>query len=184
MKQRVDADKADEDISIKLEEYSRPKMMMISAHDSTVSAYEMFFAKVFNNNNADDFYKYPKFATQIALEVTTDDSIPSKNKNYSDYTIKYYFNDELIFEKKMDEFIKQVEPALWSDEKIDEFCGFIEEKENNDLYFYLTIIFSSLSAVFLIIIVFLMIKLIKRNNNNRISVINDDLLIRNSEENE
>ena len=180
MKKRVDADIIEEDISKELEDYSRPKMMMISAHDSTISAYEMFLAKVFNNNDANNFYKYPKFATQIAFEVVTDDSIDSKNKKYSDYRIKYYFNDQFIFEKKMDEFIKNVEANLWSDEKIDEFCGFVDEKEENtDLYFYLMIIFSSLSVIFLIIIIILLIK--SSRNKNRISIIKEGVFLENSE---
>ena len=188
MKKRVDADIAGENISQKFEDYSRPKMMMISSHDSSILAFEILFAKVFNNNNLDDYFRFPKFAYQMALEVSTDDSIDPRNKNYSDYTIKFYFNDELIFEKKVDEFIKYVELAIWSDEKVDKYCGFIdEEKENNnnnnsnnDIYFYLMIIFSILSGIFLIIIVVLSIKLIKANNN-RVSIIKDDLFLKKSE---
>ena len=37
MKKRIDADINNEDISEKLEDYSRPKMLMISDHDSTIS---------------------------------------------------------------------------------------------------------------------------------------------------
>ena len=166
MKKRVDADIAGEDIAKKLEDYSRPKMMMISAHDSTVSTYEMFFAKIFNNNDAISFYRYPYFATQIALEVVTDGSVDSKTKTYSDYIINYYFNDELVFNRTMEEFIKAVEPALWSDEKIDEYCHFVEkeEKEDTGVYIYLTITFSCLSAILLIILVILIIKMAKNKS--------------------
>jgi hypothetical protein len=166
MKKRVDADIAGEDIAKKLEDYSRPKMMMISAHDSTVSTYEMFFAKIFNNNDAVSFYRYPYFATQIALEVVTDGSVDSKTKTYSDYIINYYFNDELVFNRTMEEFIKAVEPALWSDEKIDEYCHFVEkeEKEDTGVYIYLTITFSCLSAILLIILVILIIKMAKNKS--------------------
>ena len=181
MKKRVDADIIGEDISEELEDYSRPKMMMISAHDSTISAYEMFLAKVFNNNEAISFYRYPKFATQIAFEVVTDDSIDPKNKNYSDYRIKYYFNDEFIFEKKMDEFIKKVEDNIWSDEKIDEFCDFVNEtkEENSDIYFYLMIVFSILTVIFLVIIIILLIK--SSRDKNRISVFKEGVFLKNSE---
>ena len=180
MKQRVDADIAKDNITIKLEDYSRPKMMMISGHDSTISMLEMFFAKIFDNNDANHFYKYPKFATQIALEVVTDDSIDSKNKKYSDYIIKYYFNDQFILERTMDEFIKSVEPALWSDEKIDEYCGFVNEAESSsELYLYLMIIFSCLTLIFLVVIVFLIIKL--ANQNKGLSINKDSLLVSSSE---
>ena len=176
MKKRVDADIKGENISLKFEDYSRPKMMIISGHDSTISMTEMFFAKIFDNNDAIHFYKYPKFATQIALEVVIDDNIDTKNKKYSDYIIKYYFNDEFILQRNMEDFIKQVEPNLWSDERIDEFCGF-EDKNNEDnknSYLYLMIVFSCLSLIFLIIIVFLVIKGIK--TKERLSINKEGLL--------
>ena len=76
----------------------------------------------------------------------------------------------------MEDFIKQVEPNLWSDERIDEFCGF-EDKNNEDnknSYLYLMIVFSCLSLIFLIIIVFLIIKGIK--TKERLSINKEGLL--------
>ena len=73
MLERVDADIRREDIDSKYEDYSRPKMMMVSAHDSTVSMNEIFLMEAFGDN-IKDLYKLPKFATQIAFEITTDDS--------------------------------------------------------------------------------------------------------------
>ena len=43
MKQRIDADINKEDIGKKLEDFSKPKMLMISAHDFNVAMWEMFF---------------------------------------------------------------------------------------------------------------------------------------------
>ena len=172
MKLRLDADINKENISEKTEDYSRPKMMMISAHDSTISAWEIFFAKIFDENNVEHFYRYPKFATQIAFEVVTDKPEP---KSYSDYTLKYYFNDELVFEKNVVDFIQAVEPQLWSDEKINEFCGFdkTEDDDEKNLYFILMILFSCLSALFLIAIIILVILLKNkiRDGNNRPSTL-------------
>ena len=184
MKKRLNADIKKEKIEDKYEDYSRPKMMMISAHDSTISMVEIFFAKIFNNNDLDSFYKFPKFATQIAFEVVTD---KTDTKDFSDYKLKYYFNDELIFEKNVVDFLESVEPALWSDEKINEYCQF-DKKDNidnddkdadKDLYFLLMIIFSSLSGLFLIGIVILVILLRKkiREGSNRPSA-----LLKNSED--
>ena len=117
MKERIDADIKNIDISQYLEDYSKPKMLMISAHDSTISMWELFFIKVFKNNDENE-YIFPKFATQLAFEVVTDNtSDTSKIKEYKDYTINCYFNDILFFSKNVQEFIDQVEPKLFSVKK-------------------------------------------------------------------
>jgi hypothetical protein len=77
MRQRINADINKENITAKLEDFSRPKMLMISAHDSTVSMWEMFLIKVFYNNDKTK-YTYPKFASQLTFEVFVDDSIQEK----------------------------------------------------------------------------------------------------------
>ena len=127
MNQRVEADIKGEDISAKLEDYSRPKMMMISGHDSTISAYEMFLGKIFGNNDAINFYRYPKFATQIAFEIVTEED--KQDKTRDDYIFNYYFNDEKVLSMKIDEFINQVTPQLWTDEQINKYCGFDKDTD-------------------------------------------------------
>lgn len=121
MKRRVDADINNESLDTKYEDYSRPKMMMISGHDSTVSCYQIVLMEAFGKGL--DFYRFPKFATQIAFEVTTknDNKI---GKSYKDYTVHYYFNDESVMNVTMDTFIETLTPHLWNDTKINEFCGF------------------------------------------------------------
>lgn len=174
MKRRIDTDINKENIEEKLEDYSKPKMLMISGHDTTISALEMFFVKVFFNNN-ESYYIHPKFASQVAFEITTfngdkkDENGTVIKKTYEDYYINYYFNDKFIFNYTVEEFIKKVEPALWSDSQIDTYCKF-DEKEGGDstdnnkddddknLYHSLTIAFSIISAVFLLIIIFLIVK--------------------------
>ena len=175
MKRRIDTDINKENIEEKLEDYSKPKMLMISGHDTTISALEMFFVKVFFNNN-ESYYIHPKFASQVAFEITTfdgdkkDENGTVINKTYEDYYINYYFNDKLIFNYTVEEFIKKVEPALWSDSKIDTYCKFDQKEGGSDstndnkddddknLYHSLTIAFSIISAVFLLIIIFLIVK--------------------------
>ena len=168
MNQRVEADIKGTNITADFGDYSKPKMLMISGHDTTVSAVEMFFTKVFGNNDADSFYRYPKFAAQIAFEIVVDEN--KENKTRDDYWFNYYFNDDLILNMTIDEFIKKVEPELWTDKQIDEYCHFDEEekeekkedtseveKERN-LYFVLMIVFSCLSGLFLILLIFMIIK--------------------------
>ena len=62
---------------------------MISAHDSTVSMWEMFLIKVFLNNDKNE-YIFPKFATQMTFEVYSNTTNTSNEKDLQDYTIKIY----------------------------------------------------------------------------------------------
>ena len=191
-KQRIDADISGENITEKLEDYSRPKMLMISAHDSTISMWEMFFIKVFKNNNESE-YIFPKFATQLAFEVVTNKTVESSSKKYEDYTINCYFNNDLFFSKNVKEFIDQVTPELYSDEKINEVCKF-DQKENEpesesnnedddtdkkDLYFTLMIVFSATTGLFLILMIFFIIKATRSKSSE--SIDKEGLLLKNYE---
>lgn len=132
-KARIDASINEVNISKILEDYSRPKMLLISGHDSTISTWEMFFAKIFANNDAMTFYRYPYFATQIALEIYI--AKGANKKDRSNYKIRYFFNDEQVPELDMsfDVFVNKVENQLWSDERIDEYCGFVNNSEIDEL---------------------------------------------------
>ena len=132
-KERIDASMKGENISAKLEDYSRPKMLLISGHDSTISTWEMFFAKIFANNDALAFYRYPYFATQIALEIYIDKN--ANKSDYSNYNIRYFFNDEQVPELDMsfEDFVNNITNQLWSDERIDEYCGFVNNSEIEEL---------------------------------------------------
>ena len=171
MSQRVKADQIGEKIEEKYEDYSRPKMLMISGHDSTTSMYEIFLQDVFEQKP--EFYKATKFSTQITFEVTTSNN--NNNKTDSDYFVNYYFDDELLLRVNMAEFVRKVTPRLWSDQKINEFCGFDEsdsnnknnEKDNNgsDDKKTALIIFITTTVVFLITTIFLLIMLIRIKKN-------------------
>ena len=50
MKERVNID-------LKYDDYSRPKMLMISGHDSTISCFEIFLMETFGKDL--NFYRYP-----------------------------------------------------------------------------------------------------------------------------
>jgi len=170
MLKRVDADIRNEDIKSKYEDYSRPKMMMISAHDATISMNEIFLMQVFGEKQ--DFYKLPLFATQIAFEIITDDN--KENRTRDDYYIKYYFNDDLIFTKKIQEFIDKVTPHIWSDKQINDFCGFQGAKNEYSTQTTLLIMFISLTVIFFSSTLILSIKLVKdkkSENTNKIPLL-------------
>ena len=173
MKKRIDADINQEKIEEKYKDYSRPKMLMLSGHETTISLHEVFLMDALGFDK--DFFIFPKFASQVTFEVTTkNDSF--KKDNYSDYYINYYFDDNLIFNMTVPEFIEKIESHIWSSEKINKYCGLNEEiivinanKTNNGddkakkAYKILMIIFIILSVIFLAFSIFLWIQLHKKN---------------------
>ena len=145
-------------------------MVMLSGHDTTLMAHQMFLIDALELSN--DYFRLPNFASQMAFEITTNENINSK-KDYSNYYVNYYFDDELVFNISAKDFIEKVEPHIWSDEKINDFCGFNDDdnviyvynkdKEDNakTAYKVLMIIFIVLSFILLLISIFLGIKLYK-----------------------
>ena len=174
MRERINADMKNENISLELQDYSRPKMIMVSAHDSTTSMWEMFLIKIFFDNNATQYYEFPTFATQLSFEVVRDKSLDNKTKTEDDYTINFYFNDRLFLNKSVNEFIKTVEDNLYSDEKINEICKFDakkdeQEEEEKGLYFTLMIVFAATTGLFLILTIFFIIKATRSKNSELIN---------------
>ena len=109
-----------------------PKMLIYSGHDTTVSKQQFFLMKAFEYNNS--FYKFPTYSSQLAFEIIRKDNNKEK-RTYSDYFVNYYFNDELLLNVTANKFIDKVEENIWSDEKIDSFCGYnskLESDNDND----------------------------------------------------
>ena len=171
MKERIDADIKDEKIEEKFKDYSRPKMLMFSGHDTTVSSHQVFLIEAFGFNYSD--YIYPQFGDQISFEVTRKNDGPKSN--YSDYTVHYFFNDDEIYNITFNEFLEKIEPHIWSEQKINDFCQFnkindslhnfnFNKKTDNakTTYKALTIILSILCALLLISTIFLAIKLLRK----------------------
>jgi hypothetical protein len=172
MKRRIDADINGENIEEQYKDYSKPKMIMLSGHDSTLSAHEVFLIDSLGLNYS--YYRFPKFAAQMAFEVTRNQNGP--NKKYSDYTIHYIFNDEIIYNINVQDFIDKVEPHIWTSQQINDFCGFDKDEDINKInnstspvtkendkakkaYKVLMIIFIILSAILLAATIFLASKL-------------------------
>ena len=102
MKKRIDADINGENIEGQYKDYSRPKMLIISGHETTISLHEVFLMDSLGFN--DSFFIFPKFAAQIAFEVTRKNDGPKKN--YSDYF------DEYLLPKKKSKYSLSF-PLLW-----------------------------------------------------------------------
>ena len=176
MNQRIDADMKGEDTSKNYEDYSKPKMLMISGHDSTISMWEMFLIKVFKNNNNTD-YIYPKFASELTFEITVNSALTKKER--TDYKINCYLNGKpFIDEMTVDNFIKNITDKLYSDDKIDEICHF-KSSDSIDIYFILTIVFSATTGILLILMVFFIIKACRSKNSE--TIVKEGRLLNNSE---
>ena len=162
-----------------------PKMLLYSGHDVTISKQELFLMKAFGHNNS--FYKFPTYASQLAFEITRKDDNKEK-RTYSDYFVNYYFNDELLLNVTAYEFITKVEEHIWSDERINSFCGYNSKSESDnstdifnnnevrnitkkksDKYKTPFIIMTCLLGASLIAIAFLSILLFKLRKNNSVN---------------
>ena len=114
MKRRLDADitEIDEDSNIK--DYSRPRYIMKSGHDTTVSA-DLVLLFTALGLDIKTNYKYPKFASQFALEIRTN---LSKCNTYSDYYVIGIHDNTEIFNINAKEFINEVEKEIWTDQQL------------------------------------------------------------------
>lgn len=98
----------------------------------------------------------------------------TKKTSYADYYVEGYFNDKKIFNVSADEFMKKIEAEIWSQEKVDDYCGFdINPVRNNTdnsnkkdnaktAYKVLMIVFICLSAILLAATILLAYKLSQR----------------------
>jgi preprotein translocase subunit SecG len=185
MKQRVDEDMK-EKVQLNVSDYSKPKMLIYSGHDATLTGEELFMIKHFGLKI--DEYIYPTYTTQLAFEVTRDDEKP-KPLTYSSYTVTFYVNDKPLIVKTFDEFKKTVEKSVWNAKQIDDFCDDdavqsdeSDKSENNSssqVQLYLTICLGVLALIFLMIIIILVMKLNQKtqesgSNNNEGPLINED----------
>ena len=174
MKRRIDADITEEDEDANFKDYSRPKMLMISGHDSTISADEVFIIRALNLKE-NETYIYPRYASQLAIEVRTKND-NKKKSSYSDYYVVGYIDDKEIFNVSADSFINKLRSEIWDDVKIGEYCTFDDNDNiyyirNNDktdnaktAYKVLMIVFICLSAILLVSTIVLAYKLSKKNN--------------------
>jgi len=177
-----------DDVDKNLEDYSNPKMLMISGH-TTVSCFEIFLFVAFDKNIT-EFYRLPEFASQISFEVVRKEG--AKGEKEDDYLVNYNFDDDLVFSIPVPEFKKKVKEHIWDDKKINSFCGYSNESEtqnknnekdknNYNLMLLCLIICSSLVLIFLISTIVLCIRLIKSNKHD--SRIYNSLIPSNEEDN-
>lgn len=99
-----------------------PKYTVWSGHDTSTCANEMFMHYTFGTK-----FIYPKFGSSILFELHKNEKfIKNKNNEKEDrvYVVKYFVNDELLFEMEFFKFKNIVIEKLWSNEQIDDYCQF------------------------------------------------------------
>ena len=172
MKRRVDDDIQGDISKQNSSDYSRPKMIFISGHDTSLSAQEMFFIR-FLDLPLEETYILPTFASQITYEITrkeVEDNERSKLK-YSDYTVKYFFNDKLIFSKKLDEFLELIDNNTWDLNQIISFCH-VEQVQTKPVDTSMIIIIF-MAIIILILIIVIIILALKLKGKTEITVLDD-----------
>ena len=108
---------------------TNPKMLIISGHDSTVNTQQFFMQ--FALGGSWDYFRNPTFASQMAFELKRNDD-DKQNRNYSDYFINYYFNDELIWNMTVDKFFSIMEPHVMSSEQLNSVCNLSSNNGNSN----------------------------------------------------
>ena len=102
-----------------VETYKAPKMVMDCGHDTTVGPIARFLGASFNK----PYHAFCEFACNIFIELYEEGG--------DKYSVDYYLDDELIFERvDYDEFKQTLEAHFWNDSYVDEFCG---RKEDSDI---------------------------------------------------
>ena len=125
MKNRIDADINGVDVAANKLDYTRPKLYMQSAHDSTLGGMEVYIQKTFGHP-----FITPGFAAQAAFEVYTDKTA-NETKTENDYHVRYMFDDQEIFDMAYPEFVNKLESNFWNDDQINQYCNTSSPSDDN-----------------------------------------------------
>ena len=101
--------------------YDLPKLVLYSAHDYTVGAFELFMYAVFNTS-----INFPYYASFANLELVRF----GNGFNENDYVVNYYFDDKFIGGFNYEFFKNKVREKLKNSNEIAKFCLF--DQGNND----------------------------------------------------
>ena len=167
MKLRVDADIKGEIIENNITDYSRPKMIIISGHDVTITFQIMYMIKYFGFDV--NLYRLPTYTSQIAYELKRINDENINNLKYNDYKVFFYFNDDELFNITFDKFVEVIEKNSWNLEQINDYCiGYNnnqEEGEGLKKEIIVIIILGIFSFILLIAVIIMGIMLRKSKNN-------------------
>ena len=144
--------------------YSQPKMVIQGGHDTTLNSIQFFMQKAFNIS-----LQYIQFGANIYFEL-------HKNETNNKYTVKYFYDGELLLEEEYNYFKKKVLENIMSEEKIHDFC-FQEEnnkKDNDKSSNSSTIILLVISNIIFLVATVVLAFLLFYNKKNKNTEINDN----------
>ena len=153
-------------------------MVILSGHDTTLSAHEMLFIKFFKRDLSS--YKYPTYTSQISYEITREDVDENLRSrlNFSNYNVLYYFNNELLLNITFDKFKNTIEENIWKSERMDEFCFGKKIKLFMELELIIIIALGVFIIILIIVMIILIVKLKKsKKKEYRINSADDNRLV-------
>ena len=178
MQARIEDDINGDNNKKNVSDYNNPKMVILSGHDTTLSAHEMFFIKFFEKELSS--YKYPTYTSQISYEIIREDVDENlrDSLNISNYNVLYYFNDELLLNITFDKFKNTIEENIWKGERMDEFCFGKKKKPFMELEIIIIIALGILILALVIVMIILIVKLKKSKKKDiRINSADDNRLV-------
>lgn len=106
-------------------DFSRPRFVMLSGHDTSIAAMELFFQEAFNLKE----YIHPIYAANMEMNISLQDGAENKpHKTYDDFVLSYKINENLIFNMPFSEFKAKIEKKIWSNKEIFDFCyNYVDE---------------------------------------------------------
>jgi hypothetical protein len=125
-----------------------PKMLLFSAHDTSLAALTVFFRYMFGEKVK---YYYPYFASSYYIEVFRKANVNSNDKDEI-YYLNILFNEENILGESISfkDFKQQIENELISESEINQYCGF--DNNNKDYKTSRDILLHTCIAILLLII--------------------------------
>jgi hypothetical protein len=138
--------------------FKAPKMVMLSGHDTNISAMEAYLFNVFSDKIKKNFL-YPGFAASLYYELHRKDD--AKGTEDSDYFVRIIFNDDktTFGDLEFTEFKKGISTKSFSQEYINDYCGFNKNDSGpSGSLLFLTIILACITLTLIIVVVVMCMK--------------------------
>jgi acid phosphatase len=131
--------------------YGSNKLVMYSAHDTTMAAMEVYLKSIFNKT---ELY-YTPFASSIFFELYRREKTDNSTTYVpEDYYVTVIYNDIYILNMTYTDFSTKIKQDSFSQDYINDFCGFTVNSNSTDPYFISTICLSVLSFGLLAYVVY------------------------------
>ena len=158
-------------IETRKNDFSSPKLVMISGHDSTLTSMMLFLGIMFKNENRSFYYRNPIYASNAAFEVYVEEG---ENLKESNFVIEYYFNGKYIDRFNFVDFKEKVKNVAYTPEEIGKICGYNTSNNgtntNQNSSSTALIVFIILTIILAIVVVILFIIILKGKGINSTNI--------------